>query len=197
MKNKKKARTLAFLAGSASAVAFVLYNAKSIKGTGNPNLSSWAVWAFLTILNFTSYKKLTRDWVKSLLPTANAAMCILTALLALRTGSFQKLDEINQICLAIGLDAGLVWWLLKKNKYAESVVQVILQAAIVVGFIPTLQGTWRNPATEPWLPWLLWVASFILQYLAVRVDWGGRKLEFLYPVNMIIFHAVVFTLALR
>jgi hypothetical protein len=194
--NEEKSRTLALIAGLLSVMAFVLYNWKNLVGATHPNVSSWAVWAFITILNFTSYKKLTGDWVKSLLPTANAVMCILTALLALRTGSFRSLSGIDQLCLLIGIIAGLCWWIFKSKDYAETLVQILLEVAIVVGFIPTIVEAVNNPSSEPWMSWLLWTVSFGTQYFVVKLTWRGKLIDFLYPVNMFLFHGVVFVFAL-
>ncbi len=147
--NEEKSRGLAALASFLSIAAFVLYNWKTFVGQTHPNVSSWGVWAFITILNFTSYKKLTNDWVKSVLPTGNAVMCILTALLALRTGSsFRALNSIDQVCLLIGICAGACWWIFKSKDFAETLVQIILEVAIVIGFIPTIIGVIHNPDAE-------------------------------------------------
>jgi len=183
----------AILAGCLSVLAFVLYNSRNIAGGTHPNISSWAVWASITVLNFTSYKKLTGDWVKSILPTANSAMCVATALLALHTGSVRSLGGIDQTCFLLGVIAGVCWWIFKSASFA----QIILQVAIVVGFIPTLTGAWNKPSSEPALSWCLWVGAFIAQYFAVKFTWGGKRIEFLYPVNMTVFHSAVFLLALR
>ncbi len=173
-----------------------MYNWKNLVGATHPNVSSWAVWAFITVLNFTSYKKLTGDWVKSLLPTANAVMCILTALLALRTGSFRTLSGVDQLCLLIGMFAGLCWWIFKSKDFAETLVQIILEVAIVIGFIPTIVGVIHNPSSEPWMSWLLWTASFSTQYFVVKLTWRGKLIDFLYPVNMLFFHGLISVLAL-
>lgn len=194
--SEERSKVLACTAGLLSVVAFVLYNWKNLAGATHPNLSSWGVWAFITVLNFTSYKKLTGDWVKSVLPTANAVMCILTALLALRTGSFQGLSGIDQLCLLIGVLAGVCWWVFKSKDFAETLVQIMLQTAIVVGFVPTILGVIHNPSSEPWLSWLLWTASFLTQFFVVKATWRGKLIDFLYPVNMFLFHAAVFALAI-
>jgi len=191
--NQEKSRTCAILAGCLSVLAFTYYNSNNIAGGTQPNISSWAVWASITVLNFTSYQKLTGDWVKSILPTANSVMCIFTALLALKAGSVRSLGGIDQICLLLGVTAGVCWWIFKSASFA----QVVLQVAIVIGFIPTLVGVWDKPASEPALSWCLWVGAFFSQCLAVKLKWGGKIIEFLYPVNMLVFHCAVFVLALR
>jgi len=177
-------------------MAYVLYNWKNLAGATHPNVSSWMVWSFITILNFTSYKKLTGDWVKSLLPTASAVMCILTAVLAFRTGSFCSLSGTDLVCLLIGIVAGLCWWIFKSKDFVETLVQIILEIALVIGFVPTLIGVTHNPPSEPWMSWLLWTSSFGTQYFVVKLTWRGKLIDFLYPVNMFLFHGAVFVLAL-
>lgn len=194
--NQDKSRMLAIAAGLLSVMAFVLYNWKNLVGVTHPNVSSWAVWSFITVLNFTSYKKMTGDWVKGALPTANATMCLLTFLLALRTGSFRSLNGTDQSCLFIGVLAGFCWWVFKSKDFAESLVQVILEVAIVIGFIPTIAAVMRNPSGEPWASWFLWAVSFASQYFVVKFTWRGKLIDFLYPVNMFLFHSAVFVLAL-
>jgi hypothetical protein len=183
----------AVLAASLSILAFVLYNLRNSAGQTHPNVSSWAVWAFITILNFTSYKKMTGDWVKSVLPTVDSAMCIITALLAFHTGSIRGLSGTDQACFWLGVTAGVGWWIFKSANFA----QVLLEIALVVGFIPTFVGVWHQPSVEPYQSWFLWTGSFVAQFYTVKYTWRGAKIDFLYPVNMAVFHCAVFALALR
>ena len=190
--NEEKARLLAAFAIILSCLAFVLYNWKNIRGETHPNVSSWFVWSFMTILNFTSYKKLTGDWIKSTLPTVESGLCIATALMALHTGSFQNLSLADYECLMIGLIAALIWYLFKSAGSA----QILLQIALVIGFIPTGIGMMENPSNEPWLPWCLWTVVFSAQCGVVKLTWRGRWIDFLYPVNAMFWHGLVFVLAL-
>lgn len=135
---------------------------------------------------------MTGDWIKSALPTVNSALCIWTALLALLTGSIQNLNGIDWVCFLIGAAAGACWWIFK----SASMAQVLLQTALVIGFVPTIAGVWHSPTIEPWLPWLLWTTSFVTQMFVVKFTWRGKLVDFLYPVNMAFFHGAVFVLAL-
>lgn len=191
--NQEKSRICAVLAGFLSVLAFMLYNWKNFAGQTHPNVSSWAVWGFITVLNFTSYKKMTGDWVKSVLPTVDSALCIVTAILALHTGSIRSLSVTDQACFWLGVSAGAGWWVFKSASFA----QVLLQLALIVGFIPTLAGVWHQPEIEPSQSWLLWTGSFVVQFFVVKYTWRGAKIDFLYPVSMTVFHCVVFILVLR
>ena len=175
-----------------SIVAFVLYNWRGSTSEVRPNVSSWLVWSFITALNFTSYKKATASWTKSMLPTADSLMCVVTAVLAFRTGSIQNLSFAEWCCLILGVIAGLCWW---KSKSPNS-AQILLQLALLIGGIPTVLKLWDAPASEPWLSWSIWTMSFVCQYFAVKYTWK-KRIEFVYPVCMMIFHALIFVLALR
>lgn len=192
-KEKRISRFFAVLASILSLSAFIAYSWKTLIGQTYPNISSWAVWSFLTILNFTSYRKLTGDWVKSILPTANAIMTLIILACAVRSGSFHELSIIDTVCFVIGIIAGIIWWLQK----SPSTAQLFLQTSIVIGFIPTLKGVYDLPATEMWEAWLLWTLCFTCQFVAVKKTWSGKYLELLYPTSMFICHGIVFVMALR
>ena len=185
---KGTSKIFALLALVLSLSAYIVYSWKTFIGETHPNISSWAVWSFLTILNFTSYKKLTGDWVKSILPTANAIMTIITLACALLTGSFKSLGGIDIACFIIGAIAGLAWWMTK----SPDLTQFLLQASIIVGFIPTWKGTYGSPNSELWIAWLLWTLCFAFQFIAVKKNWSGNYLELLYPTSMFICHGIVF-----
>lgn len=190
--NKSKSETLAIVATFLSIAAYVLYNWRGSTSEVRPNISSWLVWSFMTILNFTSYKKVTESWTKSLLPTVNSLMCIVTAILAFRTGSLRNLSTTEWCCLVLGVVAALWWW---KSKSAVT-AQILLQLALLIGGIPTIIKLWHAPTSEPWLSWFLWTLSFTCQYFAVKYTWK-KQIEFLYPVCTTLFHGLIFVLTLR
>ncbi len=179
------------MASLLSLVAYIAYSWTIITGGTHPNVSSWIVWSFLSLLNFLSYKKLTGGWIKSILPSANSVMTIVIMVAGIKTGSLSILGDTDVICLGIGIIAGLVWWIKKSASFA----QILLQIAIVVGFIPTIRNAYIFPGTELWVSWFLWTLSFVLQLLIVKRTSSGKFIEFLYPVNMIVWHGIVFLLA--
>jgi hypothetical protein len=183
----------AVLASIWSLIAFIIYGWKTFIGETHPNISSWAIWGFLTILNFTTYKKVTGSWIKSALPTANSVMTLVILFCAIRSGSFEKVSTVDSICFFIGLSAGLAWYLEK----SPSLAQVILQVALVVGFIPTFTAAHNSPGNELWQSWALWTCSYVAQFLAVHYAVKIKNIEFLYPVNMTLCHGIVLYLIIR
>ncbi len=181
------------MAGLINVLAFGIYNWQTLQGHANPNITSWAVWGFMTLLNFTSYKAMSKDGWKSLLPTISSIQCILTFLLTLFQGQLKGLSTNDSIVLVIGITASLLWWKLK----SPTVTNMMLQLGITIGFIPTLQSVWTKPQNEIALCWFLWTISFAFQTIVVILRWKGQKQDLVYPVNCLWLHLVVVLLALR
>ena len=189
-------KTVAIVATSALVLhifAFGLYEWNLIVGDARPNAASWAIWGFITILNFTSYRAMSRDWVKSILPTVGSLLCILTFVIALVRGRFATPTVYDLSVMTIGLCAALVWWWTRR----ASIAQILLQIGIAIGFIPTFGTVWVDPTSEPAACWLLWAIAFSLQTLVVLMRWQGQKTDLLYPVNCTGLHLAVGILALR
>ena len=198
MKTKEeKSKICAFAACILIVLGSIPYLWKNLTGAIHPNASSWLIFAFIGVLNATSYKKLTGDWVKSVFPTVNTLILLLTTALVLRKGSFGNLGAVDVCCLIFGILAALVWWIFKKKESAPALVQVILEIGAFIGFIPTILATAHDPSREFWLAWFLWSCSFYLQFLTVKYTWKGNWVDFLFPLNRMALNGIVFVLALR
>lgn len=178
-------------------LGYGVYFSKNFTGTVHPKASSWLVLAFLGVLNFTSYKKLTGSWVKSTFSAVNTVLLVLLALLVLHNGSLGSLSGADWCCLFFGITAGLCWWVFKKNHFAPALVQIILEVGVAIAFVPTFISAAHNPLNESWLTWLLWTCSFFTQFLVVRLDWSGKYIDFLFPLNRMILNGAVFVLTIK
>ncbi len=183
----------AALASTWSLVAYIIYGWKTFIGEAHPSISSWAIWGFLTILNFTTYKKVSGSWIKSALPTLNSAMTLVILFCAIHSGSFEKISTIDSICFLLGLFAGLGWYIAKSPSFA----QILLSIALVVGFIPTFTAAYSFPGNELKYSWILWTCSYVAQFFAVWYAVKRKNIEFLYPINMTICHGIVLYFVVR
>lgn len=185
--------SLAVLTNIIHITAFVLYNKDILKGHSRPNRTSWGIWAFITILNFTSYSSMSDDWVKSLLPTISSFLCIATFVITLfKNGRFQ-INKWDAVALSLGIVASLVWFSVKSATYAN----LILQLALFIGFIPTARSAITNPKNEKPLPWFLWSLAFTLGIFVIVLRWTGQWQDLGYTLNGIICHVTVGCLSLR
>lgn len=198
---------LAILAGLLNVVAFGIYNYhQTFTGDAHPSLTSWAVWGFITILNFTTYKEMSKDWIKSLLPTVSSIQCVLTFFLILFQGQQWKgLGWDDTVVLMIGIAAGVLWRIAKSpviehpwwRSHSTTIANLMIQLGITIGFVPTFQSVWTSPENEIALCWFIWSASFAVNTIVVMLRWQGKKRDLVYNVNCLWLHFAVGLLAVR
>jgi len=134
---------LALLSGLGTTLAYLDYNRVVLKGETKPNGATWAIWSAIALISTSSYFAASGDVWKSIIPFANILLCIGTFVLALMCGKFKRLDVTDWYALAIGIVAVVVWKMTTAT-YANLIVQV----AIIIGFIPTWKNVWRTPSCE-------------------------------------------------
>ncbi len=184
---------MSLVAGTISLTAFALYNLSVFTGRIKPNSASWALFAFLVILNASSYLAMSDDWVKSVMPIGNAGACILTFVFGLIFGKFEPLKPEEKKVLIIGMAAALAWWMFRSAMFGN----LLLQVAVIVAMLPLLKGVRRNPTIENPLPWWLWTIGFTINLTVVILRWKGQWQDLAYPINTIVLHAWVAILASR
>jgi len=184
---------LATIASLMHIVAFIVYNMQTVSGKNTPSISTWAIWAFLSLFNVASYWDMSGDWVKSLLPTIGSLMCIATFFISLCKGKFVKISKSDFAALCVGLVAVLVWWRYENATYANLVAQV----CIFIGFMPTYKSVWQNPRNEKPLAWFLWTSAYIVGIVVVLLRWNNQYQDIVYYADCIVLHLIVALLALR
>lgn len=185
-----KLKILSFTAPLFALGAYALYIQQVLGGSARPNIASWGVWSFMAALNFSSYKAMSKDWAKSLVPMTNGCLAVVILGIALLGGNFQGLGRDEITVLIIGLVASLLW------KYGSPTrANLMLQLGITVGFVSTFQSVWAHPDREVPIAWYLWAISYGLQGVVVIMRWTGKKSELVYPLNCCWLHLVVGLLA--
>ncbi len=184
---------LAILASLLNIVGFVVYNKQVFTGKNTPNITSWGIWAFVTVLNFLSYKTMSDDWVKSIFPTISSLMCIATFLVVFVMGKFDRVSKYDVIAMMLGVVAGLVWWWFESATYAN----LLLQLAIAIGFVPTFRSVWASPKSEKPLPWFIWSVGFAVGVIVVLMRWNNQYQDVVYYADCVVLHLAVALMALR
>jgi drug/metabolite transporter (DMT)-like permease len=191
-------QTLAIIASLIHISAFVIYNKDIFRGKCHPSPISWFLWAFITVLNFTSYKVMNNDWIVAMLPIVGSAMCIFTFAFLIFSSlrlkrKIQKPDRKDIAVLLIGAVAIVVWQIFKSATYAN----LIVQGCFAFSTIPTIRSVWRKPRNEKPLPWFIWTGAFLVGLGIVLLKWQGNYLALVYPINAAACHLAVAILALR
>lgn len=184
---------LSLLAGCLHLIAVGIYNKQMLKGTSQPNTATWSLWAFLIVLNVSSYAVMSGDWVKSVLPAAGAFASVATFLFSLYKGKLSKLDRLDTFALGIGIVSGLAWWYYKSATFAN----LILQVSIVISFVPTYRGVLKDPRKERALPWYLWSTAYLVGMIVVFLRWQNQYEDLVYPFLCFLLHAPVGLLTYR
>jgi len=192
LRSETLSRALVAIAMLSSITGFALYNWKTFAGDASPNITSWFLWGTITVLNFTSYKAMSGDWVKSALPTTNSLLCVTTFFFALFFGKAGALGEYDIAVLTTGVIAAIVWWWFRSSRRANLLVQV----ALSVAFIPTFISVTGDPGSEIAFSWFLWANCFFFQTLVVVLRWKKEWAELVYPVSGFGLHLAVGVLAL-
>lgn len=167
-------------------VAYVLYNMQVKLGKSSPNVASWSVWAFLATLNAFSYREMSGDVVTTLQFFTGSVACFLTFLYVFTIGKFSKLKLKEWVLLALGLLATLVWWKFRSATGANMIVLF----AILVSFIPTFEGVWRDPFKETPRSWTLWTLAYLLTTTNVVLR-EGKPFALLTPIVLLIAHGSI------
>ncbi|MGO8696439.1 MAG: hypothetical protein ACLQVY_01785 [Limisphaerales bacterium] len=180
-------KVLAIASGVAYTVAYLDYNRQVVKGATRPNGATWLIWSVIAGVSTTSYLKASGDVWKSVIPIINICLCLATFVLAVSLKKFKQPDPMDFIALLIGAIAVVVWKQYGSAKYAN----LIVQFAILSGFIPT----WRAIRADPWCeqprPWWLWTTGYFLAGVVVLLRWNGQWFDLVYPVNCALLHSSV------
>jgi len=182
---------LGIAAGVVHVIAYLDYNLDVIKGKRKPNGPTWAIWSSLALVSASSYFAITGDLAKSILSLTNVGLCIATFLIAFLLKRFGRPSKSDYIALLLGFSAVAIWYYFQSAIYANLIVQL----AMIIGFIPTLQLVLREPRAERARPWLIWVFGYLLLTTTIILRWRGQWYDLVYPINCIIFHSAVVVFA--
>ena len=193
--NLEKDEQVGFAAVGCMIFASIIYNWQIFTGQSAPSVVSWAIWGSMTILNFTSIKKMTGDWLVSLLPTINSALCIFTLCAVSKnyyySGKCAAPTPYDGAVLVIGLIAVICWKL-----FNATVAQFFLQLGLIIGFITTYTSVWYHPGSEMVAAWIIWTIGFAFQEWLVTLRWKRDSekagwMDMAYPLNGLVNHLAV------
>ncbi len=183
---------LAIASGVCTTVAYVDYIQMTIRGTNDPNKTTWIIWALISLISTSSYFAASADLWKNIITLVNMFLCIGTlVILLLRNGKIRtRLTAKECLSLVIGIST-IIIWKLTSPAYANLVVQ----AAIAIGFVPTWESIWEDPSRERSRPWWIWSTAYALALAVVILRWKHQWTDLVYPINCIILHPSVPLLA--
>lgn len=138
-------------------------------------------------LNAGSYFAMSADWVKSLQVIAGTIGATLIFWSVLLRNKFVRPTRHELVILTIGFAAIFVWWVSREATYAN----LLIITAISIGFLPTIEGVWRDPNNEEPLAWYVWMSAFALGIIVVALRYSGQPQDFAYPVVGLVLDSTV------
>lgn len=178
---------LALASGLILTIAYLVYSWSVLFGKETRSVATWAIWSEIVIVSASSYIVASGDWWMATIAIVNSFLCIATFVVVALRSELMAVDRADKIALGLGILAAGTWLIFSSAAYAN----LIIQAAIAIGFVPTWRGIWRGTVHERSLPWWLWSFAYVLALIVVIMRWKGDWVPLVYPINCIWLHASV------
>lgn len=183
---------LGLVAAGMHTTAYILYNIQSKKGQSKPNAATWALWAFLVILNALTYQETSRSFWLAFTYFTSSTACILTFGYVWIIGRLEWPAWRDWLYASLAAIGGIVWLVYHQAAYAN----LIITGTILLSFEPTYRGVWKNPHKETPLPWWLWTLALVV--IAVNAALQHQAwTSYVSPVSLTVAHATVAILCSR
>ena len=179
--------TLGIVAGVLAIVGYVPYIISILLGKTKPNRASWFIWALVGGLLAVSYIA-EGDRNTIWLPISYFLGPLIVALLSLRYG-YTTWTKIDTICIVAAL-ISVIPWMLSHNAMFTLIINVLID---MMGAVPTIIKTHREPDTEDFTAWLIFFVANTLQVFAIS-EWG---LAALYPLYLFVLAAMIVFLIVK
>lgn len=134
--------TIAIIAACLAIIGNVPYLRDVIKGKIQPHAYTWFVWTIVSGVTF--FGQLAKGAGVGAIPTAAAEIFTVIIFICSLKNGFNHVTRTDTVFLIIAL-LGLIPWALTHDPTVSIVIVVMID---LVGFIPTLRKTWKNPETE-------------------------------------------------
>jgi hypothetical protein len=150
-----------------------------------PNIVSWSVWSVSSLLSFSAAFSLGSDFLQIFSTFTAGFFPLLTvlSLIIIHKGKF-KLSKLDFICIILAL-VGLVFWKTLGNPIFAYSAGLL---ADMIGFLPTILKTIKNPKSEDYKIYLIGVGNVIIQLLVLK-SFSIYTLGF--PIYVLIFNSLV------
>jgi hypothetical protein len=160
-------------------VGYIPYIRDTIKGKTKPHVYTWFIWGAVTLIAFAL--QITDDAGPGALVTlAAAVVCLAIAMLGFFVSRKDlSIDKVDTGCFVLALVA-LGFWLAADQPLTAV---LMLSAADMIGFIPTIRKSWHKPFQETLFSYEMNTFRFALAIYALQ---NYSAITLLYPLTWII-----------
>ena len=193
---------LAIAAALLQALGYLLYARLFMKKVIRPNAASSFMFAYGTALLVLLEYSDGASWPLLALPATCAALSIGIALLCLRKGATERVDQVEAVAFSADVWLTVLWAAIAFGYGAISPFSAGFLLAgnvtTLTAFFPVLRSTWRTPEREQPAPWLVWTAAYsVLAVVTLLADQGRHPALLVYPLLSVALHGSVAVMALR
>lgn len=167
--------TIGYIAGMLALGGYIPYIIAILRGQTKPNRATWLIWTIVGGLLAVSYIAAGENSKSIWLPIGYFVGPFFTALLSIRYG-YSAWSKLDSICVLLAL-LSLIPWLLTHNPITTLAINVFID---LLGAVPTLVKTYREPETEDLTAWFIFFVANTLQLFAIET-WN---LTALYPLYL-------------
>lgn len=190
----KNTEILGTLAGVLQLVGYIIYIYFVFYKNIKPNASSWIMWTYGNLLLTGSYISATENLSQQILPAVCGISCVITCIIFVIGGKFEKLDITEKIVLSIDILIGIFWIYSKNSEW----VNILVDGTAIISFVPIIRNTYKNPEEEHFLPWLVWTSAYVLLLIvAIQSHSNNPFLDIFYPASYATYHLLIALFALK
>lgn len=177
--------TLDTLSLAFTGLAYVFYVRAILKSDTRPTISSWVSWLLMDAAIFAAMKQSGTFSVQMLTFVVGSAVVISVCLIKQASVGWRRLDTI---CVGIVALAMVMWAATGSAKLA-----ILLSiVAAVVGSIPMLINTWKEPHNEALTPWVFVLIGTTCALFGLDVwTFESSSAQFTFVVLQVIFLGLI------
>lgn len=165
---------IGIIAGVLSLVGYIPYIISILKGVTKPNRATWLIWTIvggLLAFSFIAAGNVDAIW----LPLGYFIGPFITMILSIWYG-YATWTRLDSFCLVAAL-MSVVPWFLTHNPILTLFINIFIDAT---GAVPTLVKTYREPETEDFIAWFIFLIANTLELFALE-NWN---LSAAYPIYL-------------
>jgi hypothetical protein len=145
-------------------LSYIPYIAGILRGKIKPHPITWLSWAIITLVLALVY--LTNGGGYATYTTLYmAAICVIVFTLSIKSHVKIAIKKVDIACFVISMIALIIWWL---GVWAALSV-ILLTAAQVFGFIPSIRKAYHRPNDESSYTWAVNSFRYVLMAVIVEV----------------------------
>lgn len=178
---------LGLFAGALAILGYVPYIISILRGKTRPNKATWFIWALVGgLLAFSYLAEGDRNAIWQ--PIGYFLGPLITAVLSIRYG-YSVWTRLDKICLIVAI-ISVIPWVLSKDATFTLLINVLID---LVGAIPTVIKSYREPETEDLTAWFIFFAANTIQIFAIST-WN---IAAIYPIYLFILAGTIVIFLIR